>query len=188
MNASQLSQSLGVNPTNTSSVDAPETTPTARKTTGYDRNFAQDLTDHHVYRPYSPDEPDLEEIMAAIKARRPSLSPSNFDRSAMRGFQESATWAHDEDDVLATVIPTIIGPNHTMYATARNATFVKLDPLTDGTIPSAKPDLYDGARSEERDRSVRNELAGHMLRSTRRDKPMVPSFSWRSKARSEAML
>ncbi|KAL7919214.1 hypothetical protein ACQKWADRAFT_329964 [Trichoderma austrokoningii] len=51
-----------------------------------------------------------------------------------------------------------------------------LEPLTDGTVTPAKPDIYCGSYPEDLNRSIRNELAGHIVPSTVEDKPMAPNF------------
>lgn len=114
--------------------------------------------------------------MAAIAVPRSSLSPSKFSDGAFKTFRESNARAKDEDDVLANVIPTILGPSQTTHASARNTLFGNLELLTDKTIVPAKLDLYDGAYPEELDRSIRNELASRIIPSTMEDKLMAPNF------------
>ncbi|KAG5802782.1 hypothetical protein H9Q74_013602 [Fusarium xylarioides] len=153
------------------------TTTTKKSTTPYNRGFERHLTDHGVHPIYSSQEPELEEVMAAIAVPRPSLSPSRFTGAAFRTFQESNARAKDEDDVLADVIPTITGPRQANHLSSRNTVFGNLEPLTDGTIVPAKPDIYYGAYPKELDRPIRDELAGHIIPSTMDDKPMAPNLS-----------
>ncbi|KAK7404174.1 hypothetical protein QQX98_010048 [Neonectria punicea] len=152
------------------------TTTTKKSTTPYNRGFEQHLTDHGVHQIYSSKEPDLEEAMAAIAVPRSSLSPSKFSDSAFKTFRESNARAKDEDDVKADVIPTISGPRQANHLLARNTVFGNLEPLTDGTLAPANPDIYYGAYPDELDRSIRDELAGHIIPSTMEDKPMAPNF------------
>lgn len=114
--------------------------------------------------------------MAAVAIPRPSLSPSKFSDGAFRTFRESNARAKDEDDVLANVVPTILGPGQTAHPSARNTVFGNLEPLTDGTIAPAKPDIYYGTYPEELSRPVRDELAHHIIPSTMQDKPLAPNF------------
>lgn len=107
---------------------------------------------------------------------RPSLSPSKFSEGAFDTFQESNARAKDEDDVLANVIPAILGTHQPSHASARNTVFGNLQPLTDGTIALAKPDIYYGAHPEELSRPVRDKLGHHIVPSTMRDKPLAPNF------------
>ncbi|KAH8765309.1 hypothetical protein F5883DRAFT_630034 [Diaporthe sp. PMI_573] len=152
------------------------TTTTKKLTTPYNGGFEQHLTDHGVYPIYSSKKPDLEEAMAAIAVPRLSLSPSKFSDSAFETFQESNARAKDKDDVLADVIPTILGPSQASHYCARNTVFANLEPLTDDTIAAPKPDIYYGAYPEQLARSARNKLAGHIVPSTMPDKPMAPNF------------
>ncbi|KAM0415721.1 hypothetical protein ACHAPT_013306 [Fusarium lateritium] len=152
------------------------TTTTKKSTTPYNRGFEQHLTDHGVHPIYSSKEPDLEEARAAIAVPRSSLSPSTFSDSAFRTFQESNVRAKDEDDVKADVIPTITGPRQASQLLARNTAFGNLEPLTDGTLTPANPDFYYGAYPDKLDRSIRSELASHIIPSTMEDKPMAPNF------------
>jgi hypothetical protein len=125
---------------------------------------------------YSSEEPDLDDILSQLAKPRPSLSPSQFSDGAFKTFRRNNTLAKDEDDVLANVVPTILGPNQASNPSARNTIFGNLEPLTDGTIAPAKPDLYYGASPEELSRSIRDELEHHIIPSSMHDKPMAPNF------------
>ncbi|KAH8651692.1 hypothetical protein BGZ61DRAFT_230659 [Ilyonectria robusta] len=152
------------------------TTTTKKSTTPYNRGFEQHLTDHTIHPTWKSRKPDLEYTRAALAAPRPSLSPSKFSGKAFETSQDSNAQAKDEDDVKAYVVPTIIGARQTDHPSAMNTLFGNLDPLTDGTLAPANPDLYYGAYPEELDRSIRDELAGHITPSTMVDKPMAPNF------------
>lgn len=54
--------------------------------------------------------------------------------------------------------------------------FTKLDHLTDGTLVPGNPDLYYGARPEQLNRQVRDELSDKIIPSTQHDLPIVPNF------------
>ncbi|KAF1737842.1 hypothetical protein CRV24_003469 [Beauveria bassiana] len=114
--------------------------------------------------------------MAAIAVPRSSLSPSKFSDGAFKSFRESNARAKDEDDVKADVIPIISGPRQANHLLARNTVFGNLEPLTDGTLAPANPNIYYGGYPDELDRSIREELAGHIIPSTMQDKPMAPNF------------
>ncbi|KAL1863063.1 hypothetical protein VTK73DRAFT_6488 [Phialemonium thermophilum] len=159
----------------------PTTNPTTgttktKSTTPYNRGFEQHLTDHAIHSTWKSRKPDLHDVRAALTVPRPSLSPSQFPEDAFDSFQENNARAKDEDDVLADVIPAIIGPRQNDHPFARNTVFGNLEPLTDGTIAPAHPDIYYGAYPEELDRSIRDRLSGHIVPSTMLDKPMAPNF------------
>lgn len=160
----------------TSTLPTPETETT--KSAPYDGNFDLHLTDHRAYATYSSQKPDLADVRKALAVSRRSLSSPMFSDGAFEMFQESDARAKDKDDVLVNVIPTIFGPGQTShaYASARNTVFGNLEPLTDGTIAPAKPDIYYGAHPEKLSESVRNELGHHIIPSTMEDKPLAPNF------------
>lgn len=141
----------------------------------HDPEFGLNLTDHGVHPIYSSQQPGLEETSATSAGPRPSLSLSRFSDDAFKAFQENNFRARDEDDILANVIPTILGPRRAIGGCARNTTFNSLEPLTDGTITAAKPGIYWGAHPEQLDPSARNDLAGHVIPSRMVEKPIAPN-------------
>lgn len=48
--------------------------------------------------------------------------------------------------------------------------------LTDGTLVPGNPDRYFGARPEQLDRQIRDELNDQIIPSTQHDFPMAPNF------------
>ncbi|CAK7238290.1 hypothetical protein SEUCBS140593_010516 [Sporothrix eucalyptigena] len=147
-----------------------------KKSTPYNRDFEVHLTDHGILPVYSSQKPDLTNIQVALAVPRPSLSPSTFSESAFEKFQESNNRAKDEDDVMANVLPTILGTHQPSQASARNTVFRNLAPLTDGTIVPAAPDIYYGAHPEELCRPVREALGSFLIPSTMQEKPLAPNF------------
>jgi hypothetical protein len=147
-----------------------------KKSTPYNRNFNMHLTDHGVHDPCSSEEPDLEDLRAALRLPRQDLSTSQFSQDAFKSFAMSDGLAKDEQDVLASVIPTILGPNLANRSCGRNTCFLNLEPLTDGTIAPPKPDIYHGSDPRQLARSVRAELGSYIVPSTMEDKPAVPNF------------
>ncbi|KAK4158281.1 glyoxylate reductase [Chaetomidium leptoderma] len=176
MSSRKSSRSGGSRSANPASTQATSATTKSKKSTPYNRDFDQHLTDHGVHPLYSSEEPDLDEAISILAKPRPSLSPSQFSDGAFKTFRQTNARAKDEDDVLANVMPTILGPSHTTDPSARNTIFGNLEPLTDGTIAPAKPDIYYGANPQELLRSVRNELGHHIIPSSMHDKPMAPNY------------
>ncbi|KAH7137578.1 hypothetical protein EDB81DRAFT_844130 [Dactylonectria macrodidyma] len=152
------------------------TTTTKKSTTAYNRGFEQHLTDHTVHPTWKSRKPNLEDTRAALAVPRQSLSPSKFSDGAFETFQDSNAQSKDEDDVKTHVVPTIIGTRRTDHPFAMNTLFGNLEPLTDGTLAPANPDIYYGAYPEELDRSIRGKLTGHIIPSTMQDKPMAPNL------------
>ncbi|RSM19190.1 hypothetical protein CDV31_001866 [Fusarium ambrosium] len=172
MGASQKTKST--DPTSTPPTSA--TTTKKKKSTPYNRDFDLHLTDHAIHPAWKSREPDLEDLTATLAVPRPSLSPSHFSDGAFKAFKKTNLRAKDEADVLANVIPTILGPSQTSRFCARDTVFTNLEPLTDGKIAAPKPDIYFGAYPDQLARSARNELAGHIVPSTMLDKPIAPNF------------
>ena len=149
----------------------------AKSTSPYNRGFEQHLIDHGIYlenRARAPE--NFKEIKERLAVPRSSLSPSRFSEAAFEAFQASSMRAKDEDDVLRAIFPVISSTDQDNHFSARNTNFGNLDPLTDGSIVPANPDLYYGARPEQLDRRIRDKLSGHIIPSTMQDKPMAPNF------------
>lgn len=53
--------------------------------------------------------------------------------------------------------------------------------MTDGTYPTPKPDFYDGARPEQLERKILEELSGLVVPSRREDYPIAPNFFMEAK-------
>ena len=177
-----MSSSLSSSKRRRSTDPSSATSKSRKSTTSYDRGFEQNLIDHGVYLDNRAQTPEnWEEINERLANPRPSLSPSKFSESAFKAFRASDFQAKDEDDVMIDVVPVISGVHQDKHFSARKTKFGNLDPLTDGTIVPANPDLFYGARPEQLDRRIRNELSGHIIPSTMEDKPMVPNFYFEAK-------
>jgi hypothetical protein len=179
MSASHSSQSEATkctDPVSTLPTSGTTKTTKTKKSTPYNRDFDLHLTDNNIHPVYASQEPDLEETMAAIVLPRPSLSPSQFSDGTFKAFRRANALAKDENDVMANVMPTILGTHQPSQASARNTVFKNLAPLTDGTIVPAAPDIYYGAHPEELCRPVLDALGPHIIPSTMQDKPLAPNF------------
>lgn len=74
------------------------------------------------------------------------------------------------------MIPIIEGKTADDKCVEGDVLFTNLTPLTNNMLTAAKPDLYYGARPEQLDRRVRDELSGHIIPSTQDDLPIAPNF------------
>jgi hypothetical protein len=74
------------------------------------------------------------------------------------------------------VIPIIEGDIGDPKCAGGGYVFGNLAPLTDGTLAQAKPDHFYGARPEQLNRQIRNELSDRIIPSTQDDLPMAPNF------------
>ncbi|KMW68959.1 hypothetical protein BDDG_13161 [Blastomyces dermatitidis ATCC 18188] len=153
-------------------------------TTPYNRNFQQNLIDHGVY-PDGYEYPDgripvmpnnWEEINETLARPRSSLSPSKFSDEHFQKFKRADTHASKEQPVTTSVIPIIEGDVDDPKCTGGGYLLGNLAPLTDGTLAQAKPDHFYGARPEQLNRRIRNELCNYIIPSTQDDLPMIPNF------------
>ncbi|EDN02333.1 predicted protein [Histoplasma mississippiense (nom. inval.)] len=156
----------------------------ATSTTAYSRNFQQNLIDHGVYPPEyrypdrrKPSKPsNWTEINERLAQPRASLSPSKFSEDRFEDFREADAYASKEKPVTKSVVPILDGDVGDPKCVGGDYLFGNLAPLTDGTLAQAKPDHFYGARPEQLDRQIRNELSDHIVPSTQDDLPMVPNF------------
>ncbi|KAL8700950.1 MAG: hypothetical protein Q9201_005166 [Fulgogasparrea decipioides] len=167
---------------------SPTTNTTNTKATGssgpYSRNFQQKLIDNGVYpdRYKFPDgrvppKPDnLKEIDTMLIQPRLSLSPSRFSNENFEEFQEADAHVSKENKATKTVIPIIEGKVKDNKCVEGDVLFTNLAPLTNDQLTAAKPDLYYGARPEQLNRRVRDELSGHIIPSTQDDLPIAPNL------------
>lgn len=156
----------------------------ARKTGPYDRNFQQHLIDHNVF-PAGYRHPDgwipqlpsnWVEINERLRRPRRSLSPLNFTDNDFHEFQAADFDACKEKQVTTSVIPIIEGSIGDAKCTSGGIPFRKLEYLTGDTTKANNPDIYYGARPEQLDRRVREELEGLIVPSTQTDLPICPNF------------
>ena len=168
----------------TGSTTSPTNTKTTESSGPYSRNFQQKLIDNGIYpeRYKYPDgrvlpKPDnLKEINEILLQSRPSLSPSRFSNENFEEFQEADAHISKENKATKTVIPVIEGKITDNKCVEGDVLFTNLTPLTNDMLTAAKPDLYYGARPEQLDRRVRDELSGHIIPSTQDNLPIAPNF------------
>ncbi|KAI9651880.1 MAG: hypothetical protein M1829_002116 [Trizodia sp. TS-e1964] len=134
----------------------------------YNRNFQQHLLDNGIHPPgfTAPDSQDAPlpvnwwEIKKRLARPRGSLTLSNFGKVKQ---------------IEIKVIPIIEGQVRHSVCIGRGPLW-NLDELTDGTIVPGNPDLYYGARPQQLDRRVRDEIIGHIIPSTQDNLPLAPNF------------
>ena len=153
-----------------------------KKTSPYDPNFEQHLVDHGVY-PDDHEFPDgrepqrpsnEEEILDRLAQPRSSLSPSRFSRQSFLDFKQMNSRALSEDKVKETVYPILAGS--AKIPSERGKLLANWEPLTDGTLVTAKPDVYDGANPAQIRKSIRESLGSYILPSTQHTSPALPNF------------
>ncbi len=145
-----------------------------RKLPAYDKNFEQHLTDNHIYMDEPELEPgDLEEIRQRILRPRPSLSPSRFSNNAFKRFRQKNNRVINEGDVMRDVVPIMCGESDIL--SKQDLLFTELAPIAN-TIVDAKPDLYDGARSRDVEKKVREDIGDYIIPTGHAKAPVAPNF------------
>lgn len=74
------------------------------------------------------------------------------------------------------MIPIIEGDIKDAKYVSGGIPFINLDHLTDGTLIPSNPDIYYGARPEQLNRRVRDELSSYIIPLTQTDLPVAPNF------------
>ena len=152
-------------------------------TTVYDKAFEQNLIDHGICpHGYESEESDDNEEHQYAKNRdqinerlsQPRRSLSRSLRESFRKFERANTRACTEDDVKATVLPTIFGD--AKIPCSRNVDFNNMAPLTNGTIPMATPDFYEGSRPADLKKHIRDKLGEYIVPTTDASHPCLPNF------------
>ncbi|WEW59122.1 hypothetical protein PRK78_004591 [Emydomyces testavorans] len=166
-----------------------QTKRTSRGSGSYSRCFEQHLIDHGVYpagyrypdgqRPEKPR--NWKEINLMLTRSRASLSPSEFNDEIYEEFREGDMNATSET-ITTDVIPFIEGKISNRRTLAGGIPFGNLQPLTDHSIPEAKPDRFYGAQPEQLSRAIRDDLGKLIIPSTQDSRPMLPNFFFEAKS------
>ena len=152
-----------------------KTSSSTRRTSAYNPAFEQHLIDHGIYKNNRTQKPNnWAEINERLARPRPSLSPSQFSEAAFEAFQQTNEDALTENKVMSKAFPIIVGATNTPLQ--ENLRFTNLQNLTDGSITNAQPDFYDGARPEDLDQRIREELGPYIIPSTNTATPCLPNF------------
>lgn len=162
--------------------DTTTTTTEDSSTSVYSQNFEQHLIDHGIHprgRGYSDRSKSLqpnnaEEIVQRLAQYRRSLSPSRFSEKAYSDFSnEEARLLEGNATVDTLIVPMLDGDVDDPGCVSGRSQFTNLAPLTDGTLPPAKPVHFFGARPEQLHLHVRQELSDHIVPSDE-ELPILP--------------
>ncbi|KAL9076210.1 MAG: hypothetical protein Q9157_003745, partial [Trypethelium eluteriae] len=156
----------------------------SKSLSAYNRTFQQILVDNHVYPPdyehpggiEAPEPENWDYINERLARPRPSLSPSKFSKEQHKAFKRLNSSAVKEGKVKRKVIPIIEGTVKDPRTESGEIPFTNLVPLvTTENLVSGNPDFYYGARPEQLDRRVREELGQFITPSTQHDQPILPN-------------
>ncbi len=147
------------------------------KSSAYDRDFEQKCIDHGIYMPGDDIEPrNWQEVQDILARSRPSLSPSQFSDGAFKRFRKIEAEARNEIDVITEALTIILGEKRRNYPSAGDVTFRNMDDMAPDVFKKPKPDLYWGARPEQIDRRVRQDLNHQIVPSTKDTYPAAPNL------------
>ncbi|KAH8587339.1 hypothetical protein B0O99DRAFT_678204 [Bisporella sp. PMI_857] len=160
----------------------------SRRSSAYDNDFEQHLIDHSVYpKGYSyldnretPEPGNTESLYRILSQPRLSLSPSHFTTANFRAFERKNDGVIDEGEVMRDLIPIICGESD--IPNKQNLQFTRLEPIAGGATVDGKPDFYDGARVEEIDKQVQEDLGSFIIPTRHRTAPVAPNFFLEAKA------
>lgn len=148
----------------------------AKISSTHDRAFEHHLKDYSIHHVRCSQKPELENVLAKLSDLRTetTLSLSQAGDQYFDTFLQMNWQAKNEAEVVAHVIPMIMGEQENKSLLAINKGFRSLKPLTNDTIPSAKPDFYYGASSEDLHPDIRSELAPLIIPAVKL--PILPNF------------
>ncbi|TAQ90034.1 hypothetical protein B7494_g1682 [Chlorociboria aeruginascens] len=115
---------------------------------------------------------ELRDLRGNLNFQMRSSKDLNFEQVNDRAF--------DEGEIMRDVIPIIAGDSDVL--SKQNLPFTQLTLIADGTIVNAKPDFYNGARVEDIDKQVREDLGQYIIHIGHRAAPMAPNFFLEVKA------
>ena len=152
---------------------------TTRRSSAYTPHFAQKLIDEGFYPVQSnPRAANHEGWSLALVQPRPSLSPSRMSDGEYHRFMRAVDGAKNEDEVMARVVPKIIGEDR--YPSRQNSRLTNLDRLVDGIV-MPQPDYYEGTAPRRGNRQLRRLLDTSIVPSSHRDDPFLPNISLEAK-------
>lgn len=158
---------------------------TTRRSSAYTPHFAQKLIDEGFYPVQSnPRAANHEGWSLALVQPRPSLSPSRMSDGEYHRFMRAVDGAKNEDEVMARVIPKIIGEDR--YPSRQNSRLTNLDRLVDGIV-MPQPDYYEGTAPGRGNRQLRRLLDTSIVPSLHRDDPFLPNISLEAKGPSGSL-
>ena len=146
------------------------------------------MIDHNIYPPLYdfPDDratptPDyLDEHRRVLATSRPSLSMSQFTESKFNNYLRKNKTS--EGTVMRNVISIIAGDSD--IPNERNLPLTNIESMTGGATVKAAPNFFDGIRSGDVDKVVRDDLSQMIIPTKHADVPVAPNFFLEAKAPS----
>ncbi|KAF2240366.1 hypothetical protein BU26DRAFT_497955 [Trematosphaeria pertusa] len=148
----------------------------------YDKNFEQSLTDHCVFGPLykypdgrSPQQAhNVQEVKERL--RQPHASLSSFGEDDFVKFQQDVVDSFKESGTSDAVLGWLEGTILDRRYRGGRITFFNFKDLIDVKLTAAVSDLYYGARPEQINRRIREQLSDLIEPSTQTSLPAAPNF------------
>lgn len=126
----------------------------SKKLSAYDKAFQQHLVDYNLNLDDKCVRPkNIDTILERLGRPRPSLSPTKFTADDYEEIGQMFDITIGESKLMSTVVPKLLGKSDIPWEA--NLPFNNLEPLTDGSLVDAKPDMYDGANPIMLDPEIR---------------------------------
>ncbi|TQW00239.1 hypothetical protein IF1G_00170 [Cordyceps javanica] len=122
----------------------------------------------------TPEPDNLDGLIQGLSDPRASLSPSGFSVAAFKDFTRANDRVISQGNVIARILPKILGDSDIL--SEGNLIFTNLDSITDGTTVNPAPDLFNGSRSKDVDKIVRQEPSKTIIPTSHTRAPVVPDF------------
>ncbi|KAF3760050.1 hypothetical protein M406DRAFT_240277, partial [Cryphonectria parasitica EP155] len=152
-------------------------------TTGpYDHFFEDHIIEHSIYPAkfeyadgsFPPQPDNILDMRRMLYQPRDDLPACPRPQAAFENFWRKTMSSLSEAQVAEFIMPFVEGPVIDTRGGGRYLT--NLNPLTDGSIEPAQPDLYVGAPRLSLDDRVRVKLDGFIVPTKQAENPIVPNF------------
>ncbi|KAI0814563.1 hypothetical protein GGR55DRAFT_632303 [Xylaria sp. FL0064] len=164
-----------------------DSTEMTKKTSSSSRgpDFERHLADHSIYLHNRRSSAlNIQDIRGKLSRSRSSLSLSRFSEEDFETFERTNDTIANEDDVMIDILPVIYEINKIF--SKRNLLFTELKPITNESTTRPKPDVLDGARPGDIDKSIRDDEKVYPLIIPTRylHVPVAPNFFMEVKSQS----
>lgn len=146
----------------------------SRRTSAYEPNFEQHLVDHGIHMTGRRKPSKWKDLRDVIALPRSSLPSSQVSESEFERFCQKLNDATSEAMVTKNILPIILGDSD--IPSGENLRFTNLEPLTDGSLVDAQPDLFDGCRPEQVHPTIRRALSNLISPSDKSAVLILPNF------------
>lgn len=143
--------------------------------TKLDDAFDLHLSDNRIFINNVDVQPDNKaDIISKLAAKRPEPEESDLTTEKFERFQQSNNAALQDDTIMSTVLPILIGTAGTN--TANNLLFGNLEHLTDGGLTKPVASCCDGLLLSHIDPQIRKAFSRYIIPSIKTPAICLPNF------------